>query len=120
MVENMIYKIGKVVVGVIYGIGTIITFILFMIVLLRINVILFPDAMLPMKLYELASNWLVIGTIPMFVASILFHNTYKISKDSHKKRHIVFVYIPAIICCGFLFYWIYEWTIGSILYILLK
>ena len=112
----MIYKISRGVVGIIYGIGTLITFILLIIVLLKINIVPFPDAMLPMQLHELAFNWLAIGAIPMLIATILFYKYYKISKCPHKKKKIVLVYTPTIICCVFLFYWIYILTIGSIIY----
>ena len=114
----MVHKISRGVVGLVYVIGTLITFILLIIVLLKINIVPFPDAMLPMELYELAFNWLAIGALPMLITTILFCKYYRGLNQTHKKKKIILESIPAIICCVPFFYWIYALTIGSVIYYL--
>lgn len=65
-------KTGRAVVGGIYAIGAVITVVLLGIFFFRVPIVPFPDAMLPMPLWELAGNWLAMGTIPMGAATVLF------------------------------------------------
>jgi len=64
--------------------------------------VLFPEAMLPMELRELASAWLAIGFLPMLFASIQF---YKVVR-----RRAVF--LPAGVCLLALLFWVGVWTVG--------
>lgn len=66
--------------------------------------VLFPNAMLPMELRELASAWLAIGFLPMASVSVRF---YKVVR-----RKIVF--FPAGVCLAALVLWVGVWTIGMV------
>jgi len=64
--------------------------------------VLFPEAMLPMELQELASAWLAIGFLPMLFACIQF---YKVVR-----RRAVF--LPAGVCLLALLIWVGVWAAG--------
>ena len=64
--------------------------------------VLFPDAMLPMELRELASAWLAIGFLPMALVSKQLYQTVR--------RKIVF--FPAGVCLLALLFWVGVWTAG--------
>lgn len=113
---DIIQKMWKITIASIYGIGTLSTLILLLIIVLKIDIVPFPDSMLPMRLYEVASIWLAIASIPMLMINILFYISYKNLKTSHKKRNTILIYIPTIICFVTLFYWIGAWTIGALVY----
>ena len=80
----------------IYSLGAAVTAILTLIFLSRAEFVPFPDAMLPMQIWELASIWLALGFLPMTAAAILFYRL--------KRRRIIFV--PAAVCAGFLIFWL--------------
>ncbi|MCM1182163.1 MAG: hypothetical protein NC337_02175, partial [Roseburia sp.] len=79
-------------------IGVAIVLALLISVLSQSHIVIFPNAMLPMELHELALIWLAMGFIPMLIASILFHRVFEISKSNHKKRNTILTYIPTGIC----------------------
>ena len=60
-----------------------------------------PDAMLPMTLRDMSALWLAVGSLPMFLASIVFYNLNNIKNSAHKKRNSFFVFLPSLICVGF-------------------
>ena len=68
------------------------------------GIVLFPDAMLPMELRELASAWLGIGFLPMALVSGRFYRLVR--------RKIVF--FPAVVCLLALLFWVGVWTAGMI------
>lgn len=105
-------KTGKTIITTIYGIGTLIVFVLLIIILSGSHIVLFPNAMLPMELHELAQGWLMIGFIPMLIFSILLYKAHNISATKHKKRNAFLLYIPVAICLCSVIYWIYVWIIG--------
>lgn len=98
-------KAGKTIITIVYGIGTVTVLALLVSVVFRLHTVLFPDAMLPMELHELASVWLAMGFVPMSVVSILFYRVWDISKSSRRKRNTVLTYIPATICLGCILFW---------------
>ena len=79
-----------------YLFGSSITAILLLISLSQSNYVLFPDSVLPMKLYELSSIWLAFGFFPMFFVTILF------KKICNRK----IIFIPSTICLAFLLFFI--------------
>lgn len=107
-------KIAKSIVAIIYGIGVAIVFVLLTIILFQSHIVVFPNAMLPMELRELASIWLAMGFIPMMIFSILFHKVFEISKSNHKKRNTILTYIPTVICLLCLVFWLCTLVIGMI------
>lgn len=107
-------KAYKIAVGLIYGVGVIIVFILVLLILFQVRTVLNPDAMLPTELRELASIWLAMGCGPMLIASILFSNAYRISESTYKKRNTILIYIPGIICSINLVLWVGVLAIGMI------
>ena len=116
---DIIQKMWKITIASIYGIGTLSTLILLLIIVLKIDIVPFPDSMLPMRLYEVASIWLAIASIPMLMINILFYISYKNLKTSHKKRNTILIYTPTIICFVTLFYWIVDNRSVGICYICL-
>lgn len=105
-------KIWKNLVTVIYGIGAAIVFILSAFVAFRSHIVLFPDAMLPMELRELSTIWLMFGSLPMLIFSVLFYKVHEISKSNHKIRNTILTYIPVAVCLICALFWICVWAIG--------
>lgn len=66
--------------------------------------VLFPEAMLPMDLRELASAWLGIGFLPMLLVSVRFYKAVR--------RRAVFV--PAGICLLAVLFWVGTWAVGLV------
>ena len=64
--------------------------------------VLFPEAMLPMELRELASAWLAIGFLPMVLVSRQIYLSVR--------RKIVF--LPSAVCLLALLCWVGVWTMG--------
>lgn len=64
--------------------------------------VLFPDAMLPMELRELASAWLAIGFLPMALVSLQIYRTVR-------RRAVL---IPAGVCLLAVLFWVGVWTAG--------
>lgn len=83
----------KFLIAAVYGVGVAFVMILSACVIVRADFVPFPNAMLPLKLYELAEIWLAIGFLPMFAATILFGR----SRENFSRV----IYLPAIICAGF-------------------
>ena len=105
-------KIRKKLITVIYGLGVAIVLILLACIVSRSNIVIFPNAMLPMELYELASTWLSWGFFPMLIFSILFYKVHDISKSNHKIRNAVLTYLPATVCLICVLFWVCVWGIG--------
>ena len=97
----------KTLVTIIYALGVLIVFALVCIFLSRSRYVPFPDAMLPKQLWELAVDWLALGTLPMAVASVLMRKAYE---TRGAKTSLVF--LPAAICAAALLLWIGVWTAG--------
>ena len=66
--------------------------------------VLFPEAMLPMELRELASVWLAIGFLPMALVSERFYQTV------HRK----IVFLPSAVCLLALLFWVGVWAVGML------
>ena len=107
-------KAVKNLISVIYGIGAIIVLILLVLTVFQSHIVLFPNAMLPMELHELASTWLSWGLLPMLIFSILFYKVHYISKSNHKIRNTILVYLPAIVCLVCALFWICVLAIGMV------
>lgn len=105
-------KIWKRIITVIYALGVTIVLILLAFILSQSSIVIFPDAMLPIELHELASAWLSIGFLPMLIFSILFYKVHDISKSNHKIRNTILTYSPAAICLICILFWICIWGIG--------
>lgn len=67
--------------------------------------VLFPEAMLPMELRELASAWLAIGFLPMAL----------VSAQLYKTVHQKIIFLPAVICLLAMLFWVGVWTVGLLL-----
>lgn len=85
-----------------YGAGTLVVLILLVLTAAGPNFVLFPDAMLPVELRELALAWMAIGFLPMLMASSRFYQIVR--------RKAVF--LPAAACLIALLFWIGAWTVG--------
>lgn len=102
-------KIGII---LLYFVGVLITLILTATVISKSEYVLNQNAMLPTQLWEQATVWLALGTLPMSIASLLFYKTIFTEKPLHHKRKMILICTPAIICTGFLLYWLGIWIIG--------
>lgn len=105
-------KVLKEVITAIYGLGVAIVFVLLVSVIFRIHIVLFPNAMLPMELHELASTWLSWGFVPMLFFTILFCKVHHVSQSKHKIRNTILVYLPTIVCLVYALFWIFIAGIG--------
>ena len=105
-------KIWKILVTVLYGLGAATVFILLALAAVKSHIVVFPDAMLPMELHELATVWLMFGFLPVLIVSILFYAAHNISESRHRTRNTILIYIPAAICLLFAFFWVVVWLIG--------
>lgn len=94
----------------VYGIGTAMTVFLAAVVASGWELVLFPDAMLPMQISELASVWLAWGTFPMGIASMLLYRMVRAGKVGNGKWKAACVFLPTLVCACFLVYWILAWT----------
>ena len=97
----------KAIVTIIYALGALIVFTLVCTFLSRSHYVPFPDAMLPSQLWELAVDWLALGTLPMTAASVLMRKTYET-----RGAKTALVFLPAAVCAAALLLWIGVWTIG--------
>lgn len=94
----------------VYGAGTAVTVFLTAVVISGWELVLFPEAMLPMQISELASVWLAWGTFPMGIASMLLYRKVRAGKVGNGKWKAACVFLPTLICGCFLAYWIFAWT----------
>ena len=99
-------------VAAVYVLGTVMTGILLLIYVMRCDVVLFPEAMLPMRLYEQASVWLAWGAVPMGIASALLYRQIPAAEGGRKNWKALGVFIPAATCTCFFVYWIAVWVLG--------
>lgn len=94
-------KILKIIFGIIYSIGACITLALSLIFLSRSDIVIYPDAMLPYQLYELAFIWLAFfGTILMIPLCYIVYKIFDIKNSSHYKRNKALIFTPGIICAS--------------------
>lgn len=90
----------------VYVVGAFAVTILTIIRMVKYDIVLFPDAMLPMELYELASVWLAWGFVPMTAASVIFYRVFHIAQGRNKMLSTLAVFLPAAVCGGFLLQWV--------------
>ncbi len=95
-------KAKKIALTVVYGAGTLIVAGLLLLAAVGPKCVLFPDAMLPMDLRELAGAWLAIGFLPMLLVSIPLYKAVR--------RKVVF--LPAGVCLAAALFWVVIWTAG--------
>lgn len=79
-----------------YVLGTAIVAVLSAILLARVDYVPFPDAMLPEQLWELAIDWLAVGTLPMALAA--WGMTLTTGAKEKKTRFLLF--LPVLPCFG--------------------
>ena len=85
-----------------YVAGCAVVVLLLLLTAIGAGCVLFPDAMLPMELRELASAGLGVGFLPMALVSGQFYRLVR--------RKIVF--FPAGICLLAVLFWVGVWTVG--------
>jgi len=85
-----------------YGVGTLAVAVLLFLTAAGPRCVLYPEAMLPMDLRELASAWLAIGFLPVLMASAALY----------KRVRRKMVYLPTVVCLISLLYWFMVWTVG--------
>lgn len=101
----------KLLVTIIYGCGAAMVAVLVCIFLSHSHYVPFPDSMLPTALYELALDWLALGTLPMLIASVLMRKVY----GTHGAKTAL-VFLPSAVCAAALLFWLAVWVIGSVGY----
>lgn len=92
----------------VYAVGTLMTAVLLCMFLSPSDFVPYPDAMLPAPLWQLATEWLAVGTLPMAAASRLFDRAFA----AQRRRIRLLIYAPAIICACFGIFWIAVWGIA--------
>ena len=108
-------KTGKVLAALVYGLGSVITIVLLVILLLRVNTVYNPDAMLPMLAHEAASTLLAFGFLPMVGACFLFCHVFNVFKSTHKIRNSILVFLPSFICFGNALFWFGLFVLSMLL-----
>lgn len=83
----------KIASSIIYIVGAIITLVLSIIFLFRCQMVLNPEAMLPMHLYEQAFIWLSVGAVPMLAACFGVYHSYDISNSTYLKRKAILIFM---------------------------
>lgn len=99
----------KTIVTAVYTLGALIVFALVCLFLSHSRYVPSPDAMLPMQLWELAVDWLALGTLPMTAACILMCSAY-----GTRGRKTALLFLPAIPCMAALLFWIGVWVVGMV------
>ena len=94
----MYEKIFKIIGGAIYFIGTCITLILSIVFLSGLDIIINPEAMIPVQLNEQAFELLALGAIPMLIACYMVYKVYEIKKSYHHKIKTIIIFMPGVIC----------------------
>lgn len=112
--EGKTKKAARYAADAIYGLGTFIVCVLGGIALSHSNKVLFPDAMMPMQMWELAINWLAWGTIPMAAACLAVYQCNRIKDSVHSMRNGILIFLPGIICLGCMVFIAGVWIGGSI------
>ncbi|MDO4333389.1 MAG: hypothetical protein Q4C58_12005 [Eubacteriales bacterium] len=102
----------KILVHIMYAIGTLIVLALCAAFLLHIDFVPFPDAMLPMQLWELAVNWMAMGCIPMLIACAGMYAVSDVRAGAHAKRNTILIFLPGMICLCCLLCLIGMWLYG--------
>lgn len=97
-------KVEQTVFAVLYTAGALMVAVLAVIAAVGPRFVLFPDAMLPMDLRELAGAWLAIGFLPMLLVSIQLYKAVR-------RRAVL---IPAGACLLAVVFWVGVWTLGMI------
>ena len=97
-----------------YGLGVVIVAALLIVFILKVDIVLFPDAMLPMQLYEQASVWLAWGTLPMGIASVVFYKRFHVSERSNRTVNTICTFLPLTVCFCFFLYWVIAWGTGFV------
>lgn len=97
-------KILKIVSNIVYGIGVAIFVVLAVVYILGANYVLYPDAMLPSTVSEIAFIGVAVGAFPMTVMSIAVYRLNGIKEKANKKLYRIIIFFPSIVCGGcFLF-----------------
>lgn len=91
-------RIVKIVGNTVYGIGTAITGILLGITLFGSDQLRNPEAMIPVTWKHQAFMWLAFGAIPMLLACLAAVLVNEVKNSSHKRRNILLLFLPGIIC----------------------
>ncbi len=93
-------RMGKIFANILYGIGTLTTAVLGVIALLRVDVVLHPEAMLPMQLWESAYFGLCIGFFLMLPVCMWAYEANDIRLKPHAGRNAFLLFLPGIVCFG--------------------
>ncbi|MBD5151209.1 MAG: DUF5301 domain-containing protein [Oscillibacter sp.] len=100
----MMEKVKRTTLAALYAGGCAVVALLLLLAAVGPKCVLFPEAMLPMELRELASAWLAVGFLPMVLVSEQFYQTVR--------RKIVF--LPSAVCLVALLFWVGVWTVGMV------
>lgn len=105
-------SVKKIGVMIIYTIGVLMTLIMLYLFLSRSDYVPHPDSMLPASLWELSTEWLALGALPMAIASRLLDRTIFSQESGRDKKSRLLLYLPAILCTCFFLYWALVLAIG--------
>ena len=101
---------GRTFVQTAYVLGATVTVMLFAVFLARADCVPFPDAMLPVPLWELARDCLAVGTPPMALAAWVMVR----SIDAKEKKLRVLLFLPVLPCFGSLLLLGTVWLMGLV------
>lgn len=91
-------KTAKIISNIVYGIGVGMVVALGCIALFGPTQTVNPNAMIPFTWREQAFLWLAFGSIPMLLSCMAVYKFNTLKDSSHKKRNLILVFVPGIIC----------------------
>jgi flagellar biosynthesis protein FliQ len=109
-------KIGRVISNAVYVIGAIMVLYFGFTALFGSNEVMNPESMLPFTYKERAVFLLMFGSVPMLIACSAVCIFNGIEKTAHKKRNIILIYLPGLICAAAAVFIIGFLCIGWVLY----
>jgi len=91
-------NIFKIISNAVYSVGVIIVLYLGLICFFGSNEAVYPEAMIPFTFQERAFFGLAFGTVPMLLACVAVYKFNMIKNSAHKKRNLIFIFLPGFIC----------------------
>lgn len=91
-------KVLKHIFGILYGFGVLLVIMYSTMYLSFSDRVLNPHAMIPFTVHDVGETALMLGFIPMTIATILFQLVFKPGETAHKVRNTVLIWIPSAIC----------------------
>jgi len=91
-------KIFKIISNAAYSIGVFIVLYLGITGIFGSNEVMNPEAMLPFTYKNRAFFLLAFGAVPMLLACMAVYKFNAVKNSQHKKRNLIFIFMPGFVC----------------------